>query len=117
VTDNQQAILEFIRACANEGEPPPTIREIMEATGISSTSVVNYNLDALQRDGHITRRREFSRGIRLADDGEAGSKLARLSELVQVQQVQIADLQAEMKRLRQMVENARSNSASYSRNS
>lgn len=100
MTDKQQAILEFIRACDEEGEPPPTIREIMDVVGISSTSVVNYELDALVSAGHITRNRTVSRGIRLA--GKASSKLSELAEALRVVQVQIADLQAEMKRLRVM---------------
>lgn len=102
MTDNQQSILEYIRACDDEGEPPPTIREIMDVLGISSTSVVNYNLDALERDGHITRNRTVSRGIRLA--GKSGGKLAELAESVRVMKVQIADLQTEMRRLRGVVE-------------
>lgn len=101
MTANQQAILEFIQACADEGEPPPTIREIMDVTGISSTSVVDYNLDALARDGCITRNREVSRGIRLTPD--AREPAAKLAEAVRVMQVQIEDLQTEVRRLREIV--------------
>lgn len=100
MTDNQQSILEYIRACDDEGEPPPTIREIMDVLGISSTSVVNYNLDALERDGHITRNRTVSRGIRLAGGSELAKLTRQLAEIVQVHQVQIADLQTEVGRLR-----------------
>lgn len=102
MTDTQQSILEFIRACDDEGEPPPTIREIMDVLGISSTSVVNYNLDALEKGGHITRNRTVSRGIRLA--GKASGRLVELAETVRVMQVQIADLQKEVGRLRWVVE-------------
>jgi repressor LexA len=63
----QQKILEFIRQFTLENEYPPTIREIGTAVGISSTSVVNYNLNILQREGHIIRDREVSRGIRLRE--------------------------------------------------
>lgn len=103
MTDTQQAILTYIRACDEAGEPPPTIREIMDETGISSTSVVNYNLDALKRDGHITRNRTVSRGIRLAGESELAKLTRQLAEIVQVHQVQIADLQAEVGRLRAML--------------
>jgi repressor LexA len=48
---------------------PPTVREIGIAVGISSTSVVDYNLRVLERDGHLRRERELSRGIELADRG------------------------------------------------
>jgi len=47
---------------------PPTIREIGEYAGISSTSVVNYNLNVLQREGYIVRDKTVSRGIRLVEN-------------------------------------------------
>ena len=46
----------------------PTIRELQKALGISSTSVVQYNLDLLEKSGEITIRRGGSRGIRLVQD-------------------------------------------------
>ena len=63
----QEAMLKFIREFIEENDYPPTIREIGAAVGISSTSVVNYNLDQLERKGYIIRNREVSRGLRLAD--------------------------------------------------
>ncbi|RME77739.1 MAG: transcriptional repressor LexA [Chloroflexi bacterium] len=72
LTERQSKILSFIRAFSRENGYPPTIREIGKAVGISSTSVVNYNLEALQRAGLITRDRTISRGIRLVEDAEAG---------------------------------------------
>jgi len=67
LSERQQRILEFIRRFTLENEYPPTIREIGTAVGISSTSVVNYNLNILQREGHIIRNKEVSRGIRLME--------------------------------------------------
>lgn len=66
LSERQQRILEFIRRYSAEQHRPPTIREIAQAVGISSTSVVNYNLNILERQGYITRSREISRGIQLA---------------------------------------------------
>jgi hypothetical protein len=43
----------------------PTIRDIVHGCGISSTSVVNYNLEILVQRGYIRRHREVSRGIEL----------------------------------------------------
>ena len=68
VSERQQAILEFIREFINEHQFPPTIRQIGERVGISSTSVVKYNLEALERKGYIERDPEISRGIRLVED-------------------------------------------------
>jgi repressor LexA len=45
------------------------MREICAGTGISSTSVVSYNLDRLEEAGYIVRDREVSRGLRLARAG------------------------------------------------
>jgi repressor LexA len=64
----QQAMLKFIRAFSEERGYPPTIREIGKHCDISSTSVVNYNLNKLEREGLIIRDREVSRGLRLVED-------------------------------------------------
>ncbi|MGD8397806.1 MAG: transcriptional repressor LexA [Anaerolineae bacterium] len=68
LSERQQGILEFIRDFIWENQFPPTIRQIGEEVGISSTSVVKYNLDALERKGYIERDPEISRGIRLVGD-------------------------------------------------
>jgi repressor LexA len=67
LSERQRRILEFIKSFALNNGYPPTIREIGEAVSISSTSVVNYNLNALQKEGLITRDRTVSRGIRLPE--------------------------------------------------
>ncbi|NOX64006.1 MAG: transcriptional repressor LexA [Chloroflexi bacterium] len=61
----QKRILEFIQEYIDEHDYPPTIREIGAAVGISSTSVVNYNLERLEEMKLIERNREVSRGLRL----------------------------------------------------
>ncbi|NLE75880.1 MAG: repressor LexA [Chloroflexi bacterium] len=75
LSERQQAILDYIRAYWRGNQRPPTIREIQEHLGISSTSVVNYNLNRLADEGLIVRAREVSRGIRLVDD--SGMRLAQ----------------------------------------
>lgn len=62
----QEAMVDFIAKFLDENGYPPTIREIGKACGISSTSVVNYNLTKLEREGFLVRDREVSRGLRLA---------------------------------------------------
>ena len=47
----QQAILQFIETFLEENDYPPTIRDIQNELGISSTSVVDYNLKALEARG------------------------------------------------------------------
>ncbi|MEA3459991.1 MAG: transcriptional repressor LexA [Chloroflexota bacterium] len=74
LSSRQERILEFIREFTRRNRYPPTIREIGEVVGISSTSVVSYNLNALQDKGYLVRDREISRGIRLVESpGEYGS--------------------------------------------
>lgn len=65
LSDRQRRMLEFIIDFVNDNEFPPTIREIGEQVGISSTSVVNYNLAKLEELGLISRRKEVSRGLSL----------------------------------------------------
>jgi len=67
LSTKQQKILDFLRRFIREKDYPPSIRDIQEACGISSTSVVDYNLKALERMGHIHRDREVSRAIELLD--------------------------------------------------
>jgi repressor LexA len=67
LSERQHKILSFVRTFTLDNGYPPTIREIGRAVNITSTSVVNYNLDALQRAGYIHRDRTVSRGIRLVE--------------------------------------------------
>ncbi len=79
LSERQQGILEFLREFIEENQFPPTIREIGKRVGISSTSVVKYNLEALERKGFIERDPEISRGIRLLED-----LTGRVGEVLQV---------------------------------
>jgi repressor LexA len=63
----QKKILEFIRHYLSDKAYPPTIRDIVAGCGISSTSVADYNLEILEKQGYIKRHREVSRGIELLD--------------------------------------------------
>jgi repressor LexA len=78
LSERQKRMLEFIRTYSAKNRYPPTIREIGQAAGISSTSVVNYNLNILQREGHIVRNREISRGIQLPSTTEASLPSVRI---------------------------------------
>lgn len=61
----QQAIYDFIESFLVENDYPPTIRDIQRDLGISSTSVVDYNLKVLEERNFIRRNRHISRGIEL----------------------------------------------------
>ena len=63
LSSKQQKIIDFIRRFLSDRQYPPTIRDIVTGCGLSSTSVVNYNLKILEREGYIHRYPEVSRGI------------------------------------------------------
>ena len=65
LSPRQQRILDFIGDFMDEHQFPPTVRDIQAGCEISSTSVVDYNLHILQREGHLRRLPEVSRGIEL----------------------------------------------------
>ena len=67
LSSKQKQILSFLRRFREEKDYPPTVRDILKGCGISSTSVVDYNLKILEREGHIRRDREVARGIELMD--------------------------------------------------
>jgi repressor LexA len=77
LSERQKGILKFMEAYLDMHGFPPTIREIGEATGINSTSVVNYNLNKLVTMGYLARVGHKSRGMRLVKV-ENGSKSLRL---------------------------------------
>jgi len=70
--ERHQRILDFIASYQREHKHPPSIREIGEHCNISSTSVVNYYLDQLEKTGHIERDRKISRGMRLTGNTPLG---------------------------------------------
>ncbi len=82
LSDRQKRILEFIQRFSAENGYPPSIREIGQAAGISSTSVVNYNLNRLVDEGYLTRDQNVSRGLRLTE--KLGTFAERLSNVVRV---------------------------------
>ena len=65
MTARHRKILEYLNERLASGYPP-SIREIGEATDISSTSVVTYYLKQLEDWGHIHRDAKFSRALRLS---------------------------------------------------
>jgi repressor LexA len=68
INEKHQKILDFLSRRQNEQMYPPSIREICNATGISSTSVVTYYLKQLEEMELIERDRNVSRGLRLNPD-------------------------------------------------
>ncbi len=65
LSSRPQQIIDFIRRFWVDNGYPPTVRDIVSGCRISSTSVVDYNLDKLEREGYIRRHSGISRGIEL----------------------------------------------------
>jgi repressor LexA len=63
LSSRQEKILGYIQDFLHKNGYPPAIRDIQNHLQISSTSVVAYNLKALQEKGKITRDNKVSRGI------------------------------------------------------
>lgn len=79
LSERQQAVLDYIAVFLDQNDYPPTIRDIKNHLGISSTSVVDYNLKVLEERDLIRRNRNISRGIELV-----GRVPQRASNTVQV---------------------------------
>ncbi len=65
LSQRQQEILAYIHTFYDENGYPPAIRQIQEKLDISSTSVVAYNLKALEMKGLLKREGRVSRGIKI----------------------------------------------------
>lgn len=65
--DRSEKILAAIRKSLEEKGFPPTVRELVTASGLKSTSSVHSYLKRLEEQGLIHRDRMLSRGIELAD--------------------------------------------------
>ena len=70
LTQRQRTILEVIRASVSSRGYPPSIREIGDAVGLTSTSSVAHQLRALERKGYLRRdpNRPRAVDVRGADD-------------------------------------------------
>lgn len=67
LTEKQQKVLNFIKARIIENMPP-TIREIAQELGFSSTGTVRDYLEALEQKGYLKRGTNRSRGIELVPE-------------------------------------------------
>ena len=79
ISPRQEQILEFVREFHTDRSYMPSVREIQAACEISSTSVVDYNLRILEREGYLHRAPDISRAIELV-----GEKPSNTVELIQV---------------------------------
>ena len=77
LTPRQRQVLEFVDAEVRRRGYPPSVREIGEAVGLSSSSTVHAHLSALQDKGFLTRDPTKPRAIELRYDVESGAPVER----------------------------------------
>ena len=77
LTPRQRQVLEFIDSQVRERGYPPSVREIGEAVGLSSSSTVHAHLAALQEKGFLRRDPTKPRAIEVCFDGGSGSVVER----------------------------------------
>src|SRR6202030_749267 len=70
LTERQTKILDYIRYVTRIRSYPPSVREIGEAVGLSSSSTVHNHLNQLERRGLIHRDPSKSRTVQLVGDEE-----------------------------------------------
>ena len=71
LTGRQRRIVDFIAATVRERGYPPTVREIGEAVGLTSSSSVHAQLANLERRGLITKDPTKPRAMTLSDANRA----------------------------------------------
>jgi len=67
LTPRQRRILEFIAETVRSRGYPPTVREIGEAVGLTSSSSVHAQLATLERRGHLRKDPTKPRAMALSD--------------------------------------------------
>lgn len=70
LSERQTKILDYIRYVTRVRNYPPSVREIGEAVGLSSSSTVHNHLNQLERRGLIKRDPSKSRTVQLVQDQE-----------------------------------------------
>jgi repressor LexA len=89
LTKRQQQILDFIRGEIHRCGYPPSVREIGEAVGLSSSSTVHSHLAALEAKGFLRRDPSKPRALEVLDyrDTDRGIDLSSVRAVPLVGQV------------------------------
>jgi len=68
LTAKQQIILDFLKSEIRQNGYPPSVREICDAVGLSSTSTVHAHLETLERKGFIRRSPTKNRSTEILEE-------------------------------------------------
>ena len=77
LSGKRREILEFIAAQLRDRGYPPSVREIGEAVGLTSSSTVHTHLTTLQRQGYLRRDPTKPRAIEVRWDANSGAAIER----------------------------------------
>ena len=77
LTPRQRQVLEFVDAEVRHRGYPPSVREIGEAVGLSSSSTVHAHLAALQDKGYLRRDPSKPRAIEVQLEPSTGAAVER----------------------------------------
>jgi repressor LexA len=77
LTGKRREILDFIAAQLRQRGYPPSVREIGEAVGLTSSSTVHTHLTTLQRQGYLRRDPTKPRAIEVRYDTNSGLAIER----------------------------------------
>jgi repressor LexA len=83
MSEKQKNIYRYIIEYIDENNYPPSVREIGQAAGLSSTSTVHGYLQRLEKRGLIKRDESKSRAITVVSDSESSINLDVKKELDQ----------------------------------
>ncbi len=68
LTKKQQIVYDYIYDTIRESKIPPSVREICEAVGVSSTATVHAHIATLENKGYIKRNKQKNRAIEIIGD-------------------------------------------------
>ena len=77
LTGKRLEVLNYIERTQRERGYPPSVREICEAVGLTSTSTVHAHLATLQKQGYLVRDPTKPRAIEVRYDPSSGAMLER----------------------------------------
>ena len=63
LSKKRKQVLDAITGFMDRHKYPPSVRDVVQICSMSSTSVADYHLKALEREGYIRRESGVSRGI------------------------------------------------------
>ena len=92
LSKSQQKILDYLKKCSADSRVP-SVREICEEVGLSSTSTVHHHLNALESKGFITREHGVNRCIQITGEKKSVSvpvmgKVAAGNPIVAIEDVE-----------------------------